>query len=138
MKAKSAQRNTLRKVTRKASEIRKIVSKKGGYFSVFREGGSEKYTDYLKLGRSTARMFEDACEKKVSKSEIILKLRAAYLDRQQNGLEGAFPEVEQLRVTVPRDCPTRFSVPMYKNKSEVIRMMKQTNEKATMLNFYEL
>ena len=93
MKVKSAYRNALRKLTREASKIRKALNKTadGAYFSMIREGGSQKYIKYLKLSGETKRMFEDECEEKVGRSEIIMKLRAAYMFRQQNGLEENAP-----------------------------------------------
>jgi len=49
MKAKSAYRHAQRKLTQQATQIRKLMKseKSKGYFSVFREGGSKKYLDFV-------------------------------------------------------------------------------------------
>merc|ERR1719345_568132 len=100
MKVKSAYRHALRKLTSQATQIRKLMKtdKSKGYFSVFREGGSQKYTDFLssfdeqaQLPEEIRAMFKESCEKKVSRTEIMMKLQAIYLFRQKEGLEAAVP-----------------------------------------------
>lgn len=95
--ANSAYRNAKRKLTAKARQIRRLMKteKSKGYWSFIREGGAQKYLEFMMVGVATdengneieksmklspgvIEMFDDTCEERVTLPEIKEKLKALY------------------------------------------------------------